>query len=83
MAPDGKIAIAGPISLWGLRVKDVPKPLDVKIDASVTGTAVSPLDIDHTSTIAFGPFVAGLSGTVTEKDGKKMIDVTSITEAKK
>jgi hypothetical protein len=75
IAPDGKIAFAGPASLWGLRVKDVPKPVDVKIDATVTGTAGRPLDIDHTSTIAFGPFVAGLTGTITEKDGNVRLDV--------
>jgi hypothetical protein len=62
-------------------VKDVPKPLDVKIDASVTGTAGSPLDIDHTSTIAFGPFVAALSGTITEKDGNVRVDVLAKAHA--
>jgi hypothetical protein len=75
ISPDGKIAFSGPASIWGLRVKDVPKPIDVKIDATVTGTAGRPLDIDHTSTIAFGPFVAGLSGTITEKDGNVRVDV--------
>ena len=73
--PDGKVALGGPISLWGLKVKDVPKPLDVKANVSVSGALGSTLDIDQTSTISFGPFVAGLSGTVTAKDGNVRVDV--------
>ena len=74
VAPDGKLALGGPTSLWKVKVKDVPKPVDLKIDASVSGTLGSPLDIDKTSTIAFGPFVAQLSGTVTPKGGNVRVD---------
>ena len=64
ISPEGRLAIAGPTSIWGLKMKDIPKPLDVKIDGGLSGMLGSPLDLDRTSTIAFGPFVAGLSGTV-------------------
>lgn len=74
IAADGKLALGGPISLWKVKVKDAPKPVDLKIDASVSGTLGSPLDIDKTSTIAFGPFVAQLSGTVTPKAGNVRVD---------
>ena len=70
----GHFAMSGPTLLWGLKIKDVPKPVDVKIDGGASGEMGAPLDIDRTTTIAFGPFVAPVSGTITPIGGNLRVD---------
>ena len=69
-----KIALSGTNHFWGLKVAGAPKPIDVMTTLGVSGKTGQPLDIDRTSSIAFGPFTAGVTGTVTPQKGSLRID---------
>ncbi|MBX3228070.1 MAG: serine/threonine protein kinase [Labilithrix sp.] len=73
IAQDGKMSLVGPTSLWGLKVKDLKKPIDVKIEGGVSGIAGQPLDIDS-MLVSFGPFSAVVTGTITPDKGNLRVD---------
>jgi serine/threonine-protein kinase len=51
-------------SLWGLRPKGFSRAVDVHAEGHAKSTAGKPFDLEKT-TITVGPFVAGISGTIT------------------
>jgi serine/threonine-protein kinase len=76
---DGKLPatdrseIKGTIALGGARAKDLPRRVDVRIDLSLGGTRGQPLDLDKT-TVAIGPIVAAVTGTVDVRDLSVRVD---------
>jgi serine/threonine protein kinase len=64
LAQSARSEVTGEASLWGVRPKGMSGRLDVHVEGGASSTEGKPYQLEKT-TVTVGPFVAGVSGTVT------------------
>ena len=65
--PTMRVEGAGRLDLFGVRLKALKAPVDVKIEGAAAGLPGKPLDLEKT-TVTLGPFLANVTGTITPTD---------------
>ena len=66
-SPSTRIEGTGRLDLFGVRLKGVKSPVDVKVEGLASGLPGKPLDLLQT-TATLGPFLANVTGTITPTD---------------
>jgi serine/threonine protein kinase len=66
-SPSTRVEGSGRLDLFGVRLKGLKSPVDVKIEGSASGMPGKPLELEKT-TMTLGPFLANVTGTVTPTD---------------
>jgi serine/threonine-protein kinase len=72
-SPTQRIEGKGRLDLFGVRLRGLKSPVDVKLEGSASGLPGKPLDLDKT-TLTLGPFLANVTGTVTPTEGGFRLD---------
>jgi hypothetical protein len=73
--PTSRNELSGRVDLFGLRLKSLKAPIDLKLTGNATGLPGKPLDFDKTS-VTLGPFTAGVTGSITPTDLGFRLDAT-------
>ena len=66
-SPNGRIEGACRLDLFGVRLRGLKSPVDVKVEGSASGLPGKPIDLEKT-TVTLGPFLATVTGTLTATD---------------
>lgn len=71
--PTQRIEGSGRLDLYGVRLKGLKSPVDVKLEGKASGLPGSPLELEKT-TVTLGPFLANVNGTITPTDAGFRVD---------
>ncbi|MEA2747817.1 MAG: hypothetical protein QOI41_1960 [Myxococcales bacterium] len=66
-SPSTRIEGTGRLDLFGVRLKGLKAPVDVKVEGQASGLPGKPLDLIQT-TATIGPFLANVTGSITPTD---------------
>jgi hypothetical protein len=66
-SPTTRIEGGGRLDLFGVRLRGLKAPLDIKVEGSASGAPGKALDLEKTS-VTLGPFLANVTGTITGTD---------------
>ncbi|MDB4939409.1 MAG: hypothetical protein JWP87_6381, partial [Labilithrix sp.] len=78
-SPSTRLEGTARIDLFGVRLKGIKGPVDVKLEGSASGPAGKPLELEKT-TATLGPFVANVTGTIAPNDQGFRLDAAWRTQ---
>lgn len=78
-SPSTRIEGTGRLDLFGVRLKGLKSPVDVKVEGTATGLPGKPLDLVAT-TATLGPFLANVTGSITPTDAGFRVDAAWRTQ---
>jgi len=73
LSPSARSTFTVDATLFALRLQGFSSPIDVHVEGSASSTGGKPFELDKTS-VTLGPFVAGVTGTVTPHDRGLRLD---------
>jgi tRNA A-37 threonylcarbamoyl transferase component Bud32 len=74
-SPSMRVEGSGRADLFGLRLKGLKSPVDMKIEGAASGLPGRPLELEK-ATVTLGPFVANVTGSVAATDLGFRLDAT-------